>query len=177
MDFKEFETIVNLYLNEKTSERLELILLALFPYIHTVIINLNVNKNEYEDIKQELELKVYTALEKYNKESNRAWGYLTKAIKNRAYELYKINKTINTKETFINNINIINDTQRSAEENNIIEKYFIDLTEIEYKILDLFYIKDKTLKEIAIIINKSRSYVVKKKKNALKKTTFNKKSY
>lgn len=173
MDLIIFENLVKEYLTSKSEYIFIEILNALRGYMISVAINTRLKHYEYEDIIQELEFIVFKSINHYKLNSNRAWGYLTTCIKNKMYELYTLDiKMSNLENKIIDNIDINNSS--SNFKTNIINEYKTnDLTDIEERILNLYYIDRYSISEIAELFNKSVSYITKKKRNAIKKITRN----
>lgn len=169
MNLIDFEKLVQDYIKTKDEYIFIEILNSLKGYIISVASNTRLKHYEYSDIVQELEFSVFKALDKYNIESHKAWGYLTTCIKNKMYALYSSNLKLIELET-----KLIKDSNLSNSSSNIsidilIEYKTNDLTAIETEILDLYYNLDYSISEIARKMQKSNSYITKKKRSALKK--------
>ena len=130
-------------------------------FVYNICLSLLKNIHDSEDVTQEVFILIFHNLNKFNKSSSlKTWIY--KITYNQCLKFLKkrkINLDIDTSE-IINQSNEIKYLERDDEEiSKILNESILELNPIESLVLNLFYYKEQSLKEISEITNLSNSNI------------------
>jgi RNA polymerase sigma-70 factor (ECF subfamily) len=134
------------------------------------------NEEGYDDLVQEVFTSFFNAVEKDKISEDKYIAPFIFGIAKRVMfnYFYKKKKEDNIQKKSIENYQLaynFEEEERLENEslNNIIKKYLDKLAEIDRIILKEFYLKEKSLGEVAELVGKSKHYISVRKERALKK--------
>ncbi len=154
MKQKDKESLVNFYELTKSS-------------IYGLILSIIKNKHDAEDIFQEVYIKVYENIEKYNSEG-KPLAWLMTIAKNLCYEKIRKHKDVSDIDE-MHNIGIYDKNSKNIEDKMILNIAFKHITEEERNIIILHIVSDLKYREIAKILELPLSTVLSKYHRAIKR--------
>lgn len=130
------------------------------------------NSHDADDLVQDFWADIYDIASKYRYNSN-AYSYLCRTFTNMAINrAVKKGRDVNRTLNYVDYENTASDDGKCMEEallNSLIDGAMAELDEQEKAVVQLTYFEDKTVREIAKTLDKSKSQIARVKQSALAK--------